>query len=90
MSWITAVRSDGTGTRYWRRGEDGEKIEITEKEYNQLSWWPPTIIHDQLAADLGVCLNCLCSDCGCCGGCGQPDADLFGSHGYFEYGGGCV
>lgn len=36
-----------------------------------------------LIRDLGVCPNCLCTDCGCCIGCGQLDADIVGSHGYW-------
>lgn len=32
---------------------------------------------------LGVCVNCLCTDCACCPGCGAVDADVFGSHGYW-------
>jgi hypothetical protein len=49
-------------------------------------------IWDSVIVDLGVCTNCLCSDCGCCMGCADINADCVlpfpyssESHGY-----GCV
>ncbi|QJD50484.1 hypothetical protein SEA_CHRIS_82 [Mycobacterium phage Chris] len=76
------MRSDETGTHYWRRGADGERVEITRAEWLRIAFWPQSPIFDQVVDDLGACLNCLCTDCGCCVGCGQVDADLFGAHGY--------
>ncbi|QWY81282.1 hypothetical protein SEA_DURFEE_82 [Mycobacterium phage Durfee] len=86
----TTMRIDSTGTHFWRRDADGNLSVITRDEWRRLTFWPSTPIYDQVLDDLGACLNCRCADCGCCYGCGQPDADLFGSHGYGAEYGGCV
>ncbi|QFG09466.1 hypothetical protein I5H08_gp021 [Mycobacterium phage Yuna] len=77
------MRSDSTGVHYWRRGADGERIEIGRDEYLRLSWQPGEPIYDQVLDDLDACRNCRCTDCGCCHGCGDTDADVIGSHGYW-------
>ncbi|WNM68377.1 hypothetical protein SEA_TIERRA_88 [Mycobacterium phage Tierra] len=84
MIALTEMRSDSTGVHYWRRGADGERVEIDAAEWRRLTFWPSTPIYDQVLADLGVCLNCRCTDCGCCVGCGGVDADVdpAGTHGY--------
>ncbi|QFG08473.1 hypothetical protein I5H09_gp018 [Mycobacterium phage Yunkel11] len=82
MHGFAMMRSDSTGTRYWRRGADGDAVEITRGEWLRLTWVPGEPIYNQVLDDLGACRNCGCADCGCCVGCGQVDADLFGSHGY--------
>ncbi|AIM50412.1 hypothetical protein PBI_OMNICRON_79 [Mycobacterium phage Omnicron] len=84
MIALTELRSDETGVHYWRRGADGERIEITRDEWLRLTFWPESPIFDQVVDDLDACRNCLTVDCGCCPGCGGTDADLDppGSHGY--------
>lgn len=67
----------------WRE-VDGVRVEIPVAEFLREMRWPIEPIRDQVLDDLGLCRNCLCSDCGCCVGCGGVDADLdpAGSHGY--------
>lgn len=81
MIALTEARWDADGAHFWKRGPNGERIEIGLSEFERLAWTPPTPIYDQVLDDLGACLNCRCADCGCCVGCGQVDADYFGVHG---------
>lgn len=77
----TEARWDETGAHFYRRGRNGERIEITRDEWKRIVDWPIEPIYEQVLEHLGVCRNCRCNDCGCVG-CGDVDADMFGAHGY--------
>ena len=50
-------------------------LPVVDAEYDD---WP---LWRELVEQLGVCTNCMCTDCACCPGCGATDADVIGSHG---------
>lgn len=67
---------------HFYRWVNGVQIEETREEFLARCEYYRNPIWDSVVRDLGVCINCLCSDCGCCHGCGDINADLFGAHGY--------
>lgn len=40
----------------------------------------PNPLREATIAALGVCRNCLCTDCGCCPGCAAVNADVDGTY----------
>lgn len=51
-------------------------LPLAGEEWDGPIWW-------RLVGEWGICTNCWqrYEGCACCPGCGQPDADIFGSHG---------
>lgn len=73
---VTGMRIDSTGTHAWIDGE-----EVTREQFwDYMKWQNPDFIWQEMMKTR--CYNCLGTECHCCVGCGQPNADIFGDHGY--------